>query len=79
MCRLLAYWGAPVPVADLVVRSPHSLLHQCTDARFQSSGCENPDGWGIGWYVDGIDDPFRMTPGRVLMLPGVTELSGRGG
>ncbi len=29
MCRHLAYWGPPVPVADLVVRAPHSLLDQC--------------------------------------------------
>jgi glutamine amidotransferase len=59
MCRLLAYWGRPLPVADLIVHSPHSLLRQCTDAREQSSGCTNPDGWGIGWYVDGQDDPYR--------------------
>ena len=78
MCRLLAYWGAPVPVADLVVRSPHSLLHQCTDARFQSSGCENPDGWGIGWYVDGIDDPFRYRTATPMPLDhdGVANLDG---
>jgi glutamine amidotransferase len=78
MCRLLAYWGAPVPVADLVVRSPHSLLHQCTDARWQSSGCENPDGWGIGWYVDGVPDPFRYRTATPMPLDhdGLAALDG---
>lgn len=59
MCRLLAYWGRPLPVADLIVGAPHSLLRQCTDAREQSSGCTNPDGWGLGWYVEDQPDPFR--------------------
>ena len=59
MCRLLARWGVPVPVAALLVRAPHSLLHQCTASREQSSGCTNPDGWGLGWYVDDQPDPFR--------------------
>ncbi|MGZ4710322.1 MAG: class II glutamine amidotransferase [Acidimicrobiales bacterium] len=78
MCRLLAYWGAPVPVADLVVRSAHSLLRQCTDARRQSSGCENPDGWGIGWYVPGQPDPFRYRSATPMPLDhdGVAALDG---
>jgi glutamine amidotransferase len=59
MCRLLAYWGRPLPIADLVVRAPHSLLRQCVAAKEQSSGCTNPDGWGFGWYVDDQPDPFR--------------------
>ena len=78
MCRLLAYWGRPVPVADLVVRSPHSLLHQCTDARFQSSGCENPDGWGLGWYVADQPDPYRYRTATPMPLDhdGVAALDG---
>ena len=67
-----------MPVADLVVRSPHSLLHQCTAARFQSSGCENPDGWGIGWYVDGVPDPYRYRTATPMPLDhdGVAALDG---
>ena len=78
MCRLLAYWGAPVPVADLVVRSPHSLLRQCTAARHQSSGCEKPDGWGIGWYVPGQVDPYRYRTATPMPLDhdGVAALDG---
>jgi len=50
MCRLLAYVGPSVAASSLVVDPPFSLLHQCTAAREQTSGRENPDGWGIGWY-----------------------------
>jgi nucleoid-associated protein YgaU len=39
----------------------------------------HPGLWRAVADANGIDDPFRTTPGRVLMLPGVTELSGRGG
>jgi glutamine amidotransferase len=68
MCRLLVHWGPPVPVADLIVGAPHSLLRQCTDAREQSSGCTNPDGWGIGWWVDGQPDPFRYRSATAMPL-----------
>jgi gamma-glutamyl hercynylcysteine S-oxide hydrolase len=50
MCRLLAYWGPPVSVPELIVDPAHSLLVQCTDSRLQTSGHENPDGWGLAWY-----------------------------
>jgi len=59
MCRMMAYWGPPTLMADPLINSAHSLLRQCTDAREQSSGTSNPDGWGVGWYIDGIDNPFR--------------------
>ena len=52
MCRLLAYWGTPVPVTDLVVTPEHSLLVQCTASGLQTSGTVNPDGWGIAWYPE---------------------------
>ena len=68
MCRQLAYWGPPVPVADLVVRAPHSLVDQCTHAREQSSGCENPDGWGLGWYVEGQPRPYRYRTATAMPL-----------
>ena len=62
MCRMLAYVGTPVPAATLVVDPPHSLLRQCTAAREQTSGHENPDGWGIAWYPSpGAPDRYRTT------------------
>ena len=59
MCRLLAYWGPPARAASLVVDPPHGLLTQCTAAREQTSGHENPDGWGFGWFPAGGDRPER--------------------
>jgi|SRR5450631_410505 len=60
MCRHLAYLGPPVPLADLVLHPPHSLLHQSwapTDMR--GGGTVNADGFGIGWLPadsgDGVD------------------------
>jgi len=65
MCRLLAYWGAPVPATDLVVDPPHSLLVQVRQARLQTSGHENPDGWGFAWYEPRpADHPHAAVPVR---------------
>ena len=53
MCRHLAYLGPPVSLADLVLRQPHSLMHQSwapTDMR--GGGTINADGFGVGW-IDG--------------------------
>jgi len=68
MCRHLAYWGPAVSLAELIVDTPHSLVEQCTAARHQSSGCENPDGWGFGFY-----DAESPTPRRYrtsVAMPG---------
>ena len=35
----------------------------------------HPGLWRAVADANGIDDPFRMTPGRVLLLPSVSELS----
>jgi glutamine amidotransferase len=78
MCRHLAYWGPPVAVADLIVGSPHSLFDQCTDARQQASGNENPDGWGLGWYVEGQPQPYRYRTATPMPLDpdGVAAIDG---
>jgi hypothetical protein len=36
----------------------------------------HPGLWRAVADANGIDDPFRMAPGRVLLLPSVSELSG---
>ena len=50
MCRHLAYLGPSIALEDLLLTPPHSLVQQATAARFQTSGAENPDGYGVGWY-----------------------------
>jgi gamma-glutamyl hercynylcysteine S-oxide hydrolase len=57
MCRLLAYWGAPVPATRLVVDPAHSLLVQVSASRLQTSGHVNPDGWGYATYERHPLDP----------------------
>ncbi len=59
MCRHLAYVGAPVPLGALVSDPPHSLVRQSWAPRQQDHGVVNADGFGIGWYVDGVDEPAR--------------------
>lgn len=59
MCRHLAYLGAPVPVADLLLAPRHSLLEQTwAPADMRGSGTVNADGFGLGWY-DGSGDALR--------------------
>ncbi|MFC0626880.1 ergothioneine biosynthesis protein EgtC [Kribbella deserti] len=51
MCRHLAYLGPIVPLAELVLDSPHSLYRQSwAPADMRGGGTVNADGFGIGWY-----------------------------
>jgi len=49
MCRLVAYQGPPVLLADLLYRPRHSLVAQSYRAERMSQPF-NGDGFGIGWY-----------------------------
>ena len=40
-----------------VIRRTSKPPSNPTTRRFQTSGDTNPDGWGVGWYVDGSDTP----------------------
>jgi gamma-glutamyl hercynylcysteine S-oxide hydrolase len=76
MCRLLAYWGPPVSVSDLLVAPDHSLLVQCSASRLQTSGAVNPDGWGIAWYDQASDNSDAQTPHRyrsAMSMPDDTD------
>jgi glutamine amidotransferase len=60
MCRHLAYFGAPVTLADLVLDPHHSLLHQSYAPKHQRSGAVNADGFGVGWWnFDERPEPAR--------------------
>jgi glutamine amidotransferase len=54
MCRHLAWLGAPVSVASLVIDRPSGLLVQSYAPRRQKHGLMNADGWGVGFF-DGAD------------------------
>ena len=51
MCRHLAYVGAPAPLGDWLVDAPHGLVDQARAPRWQTSGKDNPDGYGVAWWT----------------------------
>jgi gamma-glutamyl hercynylcysteine S-oxide hydrolase len=59
MCRHLAYVGEPVRLGELLVEPEHSLYEQAWRPRHQSHGVVNADGFGVGWYVPGYEEPAR--------------------
>ena len=59
MCRHLAYVGAPLLLGELLTDPPFSLVRQSWAPRRQQHGVVNADGFGIGWYVDGLTEPAR--------------------
>jgi gamma-glutamyl hercynylcysteine S-oxide hydrolase len=50
MCRHLAWLGAPVSVASLMLEPPSGLLVQSYAPRRQKHGLMNADGWGAGFF-----------------------------
>lgn len=76
MCRHLAYLGPPLPLAALLLDPPHSLLRQSWAPRdMRGGGTVNADGFGIGWYAPGADEPVRYRRSGPLwadsVLPGL--------
>lgn len=62
MCRHLAYLGPPVALDGFLVTAEHSLVEQARAPQHQSSGKDNPDGYGIGWFgPDGAVQRYRST------------------
>lgn len=59
MCRHLAWLGAPVTVASLVLQPPNGLLVQSYSPRRQKHGLMNADGWGVGFFDGGVARRWR--------------------
>ena len=60
MCRHLGYLGPAVPLTDLLLAPPHSLLHQSYAPQdMRHGGTINADGFGAGWFTPGEKDPVR--------------------
>ena len=66
MCRHLAWLGASRTLADLVLAPPHSLLVQSYAPRRQAHGRLNADGWGVGYFSSGRDEPARWRASRPI-------------
>jgi glutamine amidotransferase len=59
VCRHLAYVGEPMLLGTLLTDPAFSLVRQSWAPRRQQHGVVNADGFGIGWYVDGLAEPAR--------------------
>ncbi|MEV4636331.1 ergothioneine biosynthesis protein EgtC [Actinoplanes sp. NPDC049548] len=60
MCRHLAYLGAPVALAELLLDPPHALARQAWAPRdMRGGGTINADGFGVAWYPQGGAEPVR--------------------
>ena len=59
MCRHLGWLGADVAVSSLVLDPPQSLRVQSYAPRRQKHGLMNADGWGVGFYDDGVVRRWR--------------------
>jgi dimethylhistidine N-methyltransferase/ergothioneine biosynthesis protein EgtC len=60
MCRHLAYLGSEQTLPELLFDKPHSLLHQTWAPNdMRGGGTVNVDGFGVGWYTPGEDEPVR--------------------
>ncbi|MBN3456223.1 ergothioneine biosynthesis protein EgtC [Mycobacterium sp. DSM 3803] len=59
MCRHLGWLGAPRSVAALMLDPPQSLLVQSYAPRRQQHGLMNADGWGAGFFDDGVPRRWR--------------------
>jgi len=78
MCRHLGYLGPALPVAELILDRPHSLLRQSwAPADMRGGGTINADGFGVGWYPGPSSPPVvyrRATPmWSDAGLPGVAR------
>jgi glutamine amidotransferase len=67
MCRHLVYLGPPVPLARLLFEPSHSLERQSWRPReMRGGGTINADGFGVGWYREGVAAPLRYRRGTPL-------------
>jgi len=54
MCRFVMYLGEPIALENLITKPVNSLVNQSFDAQLRDT--LNGDGFGVAWYVPGLDD-----------------------
>lgn len=59
MCRHLGWLGEPVSVASLVLEPANGLVVQSYSPRRQKHGLMNADGWGVGFFDEGVARRWR--------------------
>lgn len=71
MCRIVAYIGHEILLADVLVKPSNSIILQSLHAR-ETDVRTNGDGFGLGWYAPNISD----TPGIFRsVLPAWNDLN----
>lgn len=50
MCRIVGYYGQPIPLSAVLADPPHSLIHQSYAPRELPGATHCGDGWGVGWF-----------------------------
>ena len=74
MCRHLAYVGPPIAVSEPLLDASHALVRQAQNPRYQLSGEDNPDGFGVVWYERGTAHPWRYRTTMPMWLqPGLAN------
>jgi gamma-glutamyl hercynylcysteine S-oxide hydrolase len=66
MCRHIAWLGTPRTLDEVILAPPHGLLVQSYAPRRQAHGLLNGDGWGVGFYPRGLEEPARWRASRPL-------------
>src|SRR5258708_33812862 len=59
MCRHLGWLGDRRSIASLVLEPPSGLLVQSYAPRRQKHGLMNADGWGVGFFDEGVVRRWR--------------------
>jgi glutamine amidotransferase len=59
MCRHLGWLGEPQSIASLVLEPASGLLVQSYAPRRQKHGLMNADGWGVGFFDNGVVRRWR--------------------
>jgi glutamine amidotransferase len=59
MCRHLGWLGEPRSIASLMLEPPSGLLVQSYAPRRQKHGLMNADGWGVGFFDNGVARRWR--------------------
>ncbi len=58
MCRWVAYLGDPVNVGSVLYEPKNSIIRQSKES-YLGAEATNGDGFGVGWYTDGIAEPLK--------------------
>lgn len=75
MCRLAAYIGPELPLAQLLLHPHHSLMKQSWGPQEMKEGKLNADGYGFGWYKADGQAACYNNPMPIWTDPNLESLS----